>query len=46
MKKSLEKIVGRQKRKGIATIINGVRIVPKVLDGLYENDNIVFLICF
>lgn len=46
MKRSLEKIVGRQKRKGIATIINGVHIVPEVLDDLYKNDNIVFFNLF
>ena len=43
MKKSFEKIIGRQKRKGITTIINGVHIVPEILDGLYENDNIVYI---
>lgn len=43
MKKSLENIVGRQKRKGISTIINGVHIVPEVLDSIYEDDNIVFI---
>lgn len=46
MKKSFEKIIGRQKRKGISTIINGVHIVPEVLDGLYENDNIVYFNLF
>lgn len=46
MKKSFEKIIGRQKRKGIATIINGVHIVPEILDGLYENDNIVYFNLF
>lgn len=46
MKKPIEKIVGRQKRKGISTIINGVHIVPEVLDGLYVNDNTVFFNLF
>lgn len=46
MKKSFEKIVGRQKRKHITTIINGVHIVPEILDGLYENDNIVYFNLF
>jgi 2-phosphoglycerate kinase len=42
MKKSFEKIIGRQKRKGISTIINGVHIVPEILNGLYENENIIY----
>lgn len=46
MKKSFEKIIGRQKRKGITTIINGVHIVPEILDGLYENNNIVYFNLF
>lgn len=46
MKKSFEKIIGRQKRKGIATIINGVHIVPEILDGLYENNNMVYFNLF
>lgn len=46
MKNSIEKIVYRQKRKGISTIINGVHIVPEVLNGLCENDEIIFLNLF
>lgn len=42
MKKSFEKIVRRQKRKGISTIINGVHIVPEVLDGFCEIDHVLF----
>ena len=46
MKKSLEKIIGRQKRKSITTIINGVHIVPEILDGLYENEDIIYFNLF
>ncbi|MFD2588116.1 hypothetical protein ACFSQJ_14310 [Croceitalea marina] len=46
MKKSFEKIIGRQKRKGITTIINGVHIVPEILDGLFDNDNIIYFNLF
>ena len=41
MKSSLEQIVARQQRKGIATIINGVHIIPEVLNGIA--DNIVYI---
>jgi 2-phosphoglycerate kinase len=43
MKKSIEKIVVRQKRKGISSIINGVHIIPECLDGIAENHNIIYL---
>lgn len=43
MKKSLEHIVARQQRKGIASIINGVHIIPEVLNGIGENNNIIFI---
>lgn len=43
MKKSLEHIVARQQRKGIASIINGVHVIPEVLNGIGNNDNIVFI---
>ena len=42
MKKSLEKIIVRQKRKGISTIINGVHIVPDVLNGIFDNEGIIY----
>lgn len=43
MKSSLEQIVRRQQRKGIATIINGVHIIPEVLNGLAGNYNIIYI---
>lgn len=43
MKSSLEQIVNRQQRKGIASIINGVHIIPEVLDGIAENKNIIYI---
>ncbi len=43
MKKSFEQIVARQKRKGIATIINGVHIIPEILNGIAENNNIIYI---
>jgi len=43
MKKSFEKIIARQQRKGIPSIINGVHIIPEVLDGILGNQNIVFV---
>ena len=43
MKKSFEKIVARQKRKGIASIINGVHIIPEILNGIEENNNIIYI---
>lgn len=43
MKKSLEHIVARQKRKGIDTIINGVHIIPEILNGISDNNNIIYI---
>ena len=43
MKKSFEKIIERQQRKGIPTIINGVHIIPSVLNGLCNNRNIIYI---
>lgn len=43
MKKSFEKIVARQQRKGIPSIINGVHIIPEVLNGLGQNHNIIYI---
>ena len=43
MKKSFENIVFRQQRKGISSIINGVHIVPEVMDGLASNNNIIYV---
>lgn len=46
IKNSLDNIIKRQKRKGISTIINGVHIIPEVLNGLYNNDNIIYINLF
>jgi len=46
MKKSLEQVVIRQQRKGIPSIINGVHIVPEVLDGIAGNQNVIFINLF
>ena len=43
MKKPIEQIVCRQQRKGIASIINGVHIVPEILDGIAQNKNIFYI---
>lgn len=43
MRKSLEKIIERQQRKGISTIINGVHIIPSVLNGIAKNKNIIYI---
>ena len=43
MKSSFEQIVARQQRKGIATIINGVHIIPETLNGLANNHNIIYI---
>lgn len=43
MKKSLEKVIERQQRKGIPTIINGVHIIPSVLNGIAKNKNIIYI---
>lgn len=43
MKNSIEQIVLRQRRKGIATIINGVHIIPEVLQEISCNSSVVFI---
>ena len=43
MKSSIEKIIERQKRKGIPSIINGVHIIPSVLNGICNNEGIIFI---
>jgi len=43
MKKSIEEIVFRQQRKGISSIINGVHIVPEILNGIVQNNNLVYI---
>lgn len=43
MKQSFEQIIARQQRKGIATIINGVHVIPEVLCDIAENNNIIFI---
>lgn len=43
MRKSIEQIILRQQRKGIASIINGVHLVPEVLNGIAENRKIKFI---
>lgn len=40
MKKSIEQIIRRQQRKGIATIINGVHIVPEILYDISPNNGV------
>lgn len=43
MKQSFKQIIARQKRKGIATIINGVHVIPEVLIDITENKNLIFI---
>lgn len=43
MRKPIEQIVMRQQRKGIASIINGVHLVPEVLNGIAENRGLKFI---
>lgn len=43
MKCSFKEIMARQQRKGIATIINGVHIIPEALKDIVENSNIIFI---
>ena len=40
---SIEYIVGRQQRKGISSIINGVHIIPEILNGLADNKNTIYI---
>ena len=43
MRSSFEYIIERQKRKGIPSIINGVHIVPEALNGLANNQNMIYI---
>lgn len=43
MKKSIEKIILRQQRKGISSIINGIHIIPEILNGIAQNKNVVYI---
>ena len=43
MKQSFEQIVARQQRKGIATIINGVHVIPESLNDITKDNNTVFI---
>lgn len=43
MKASIERIIARQKRKGIPSIVNGVHIIPSILNGICDNKGIIFI---
>jgi 2-phosphoglycerate kinase len=43
MRHSIEKIVERQQRRGIPSIINGVHLVPETLDGILKNKNVIYI---
>ena len=43
VKNSIENIILRQQRKGIPSIINGVHIVPEVLDGIVQNNGVAYV---
>lgn len=43
MKNSIEQIVLRQQRKSIATIINGVHIIPEILQEITSYSNVIFI---
>lgn len=43
MKKSFENILLRQQRKRISSIINGVHVIPEIMDGLAENYNVIYI---
>ena len=43
MKYSLKRIIERQQRKGICTIINGVHIIPGMLNELLNNNNMIYI---
>lgn len=43
IKNSIENIILRQQRKGIPSIINGVHIVPEVLDGIVQNKGVAYV---
>jgi len=40
---SIKHIIARQKRKGISSIINGVHIVPNLMEELSDYDNIAYV---
>lgn len=43
MKQSYKQIIARQQRKGIATIINGVHVIPEVLYDISYEKNIIYI---
>lgn len=43
MKQSFMQIIARQQRKGIATIINGVHVIPEVLHDIADEKKIIFI---
>ena len=43
MKKSLEFIISRQKRRKISTIINGVHVIPEILSDICDDDSVLFI---
>ena len=43
MKNSIENIVLRQQRKGIPSIINGVHVIPEVLNGIVQNKGVAYI---
>ena len=43
MKNSIENIVLRQQRKGIPSIINGVHVIPGVLNGIVQNKGVAYI---
>lgn len=43
MRKPIEQIILRQQRKGIPSIVNGVHIVPEVLNGIGGNRGLKFI---
>lgn len=43
MKQSFKQILSRQQRKGIATIINGVHVIPEILMDIAESKNLIFV---
>lgn len=43
MKESFKQIIARQQRKGIATIINGVHVIPEIMNDFAANNNIIFI---
>ena len=43
MRNSIENIILRQQRKGIPSIINGVHIIPEVLNGIVQNKGVAYI---